>query len=144
MKTIKTILSIAGLALTTIAVGQLLKQSNESILFHTVAYNSVNMRLEHHLNDYHESIRSGDQFEAPMAARTYYAPMEADMAVEPWMTTAFETNYYEVEPFIESWMVSPFETNYYEEEPFIEPWMIEPFKSGNEVEVEDWMTSSWI
>ena len=134
MKTIKTILSIVGVALTTITFGQLLSQTDGRILFNTVAFNSVNNRLEYCLY----------QFEAPMAARTYFVPVETAMAVESWMTAPFETNYYEVEPFIESWMVSPFECNFYEIEPSIESWMTVPFDSGDEVEVEEWMTTSWI
>ena len=115
MKTIKTILTIVGVALTTITFGQLLSQTDGRILFNTVAFNSVNNRLEYCL----------DQFEAPMAARTYFVPVETAMAVE-------------------SWMVSPFECNYYEMELPIESWMTVPFDSGDEVEVEEWMTTSWI
>jgi hypothetical protein len=163
MKTIKTILSIVGVALTTITFGQLLSQTDGRILFYTVAYNSENNRLEHRLDQFPERRVSGDQFEAPMAARTYFVPVETDMAVESWMTTPFETNYYEVEPFIESWMVSPFECNFYEMEPSIESWMtvpfecsvaeadlvIEswmtvPFEASEYIEIESWMTAAWI
>ena len=144
MKTIKIILSITGIALTTITFGQLLSQADGSILFYKVAYNSVNNHLEHRLDEFPERRSSGDQFEAPAAARTYFAPMEIDMAVESWMTSPFESNYYEMEPVIESWMVTPFESNYYEVEPFIESWMIRPFDADDEVEVEEWMTTSWM
>jgi len=132
MKSFKIILSIVGIALTSITFGQLLSQSDGSILFYTVAYNSTNNRLEHQLN------------EAPLAARTYYGPMETDMVVESWMTTPFESNYYEAEPSIESWMTTPFESKYYEEEPIIELWMTVPFDLDEKIEVEEWMTTSWM
>ena len=156
-------LSIVGVALTSITFGQLLSQSDGGILFYTVAYNATNNRLEHHLDEYPEKRAYGDRFEIPMAARTYFSPMEADIAleswmtapfesdyyevepfIESWMTIPFESNYYEVEPFIESWMTVPFECNYYEVEPFIESWMTRPFDSDDELEVEEWMTTSWI
>jgi len=38
----------------------------------------------------------------------------------------------------------PFETNYYEVEPFIESWMTVPFILEEELEVEDWMRTSWM
>jgi len=41
-------------------------------------------------------------------------------------------------------MTTPFETDYYESEPFIESWMTVPFDLKEELEVEDWMTTSWI
>ncbi|MCK5066249.1 MAG: hypothetical protein KAR16_02365 [Bacteroidales bacterium] len=144
MKTFRTILIIVGVALTTITFGQLLSQTDGSILFYTVAYNSVNNRLEHRLDQFPERRVSCDQFEAPVAARTYFVPLETDLAVESWMTTPFETNYYEVEPFIESWMVSPFECNFYEMGPSIESWMTSPFESSvaeAELNLESWMAS---
>ena len=144
MKTIRTILSIAGVALTTLTFGQLLSQADGSILFYTVAYNSVNNRLEHRLDEYPERSCSGDQFEAPAAARTYFVPMETDIAVESWMTSDFNSGLYEDAVQLESWMTTPFESNYYEVELLIESWMTKPFKSGDEVEVEEWMTTSWI
>ena len=144
MKSYKIILSIVGFALTSITFGQLLSQSDGSILFYTVAYNSTNNRLEHHLSEFPEKRAYGDKFEAPLAARTYFGPMETDMVVESWMTTPFKSNYYEAEPFIESWMTTPFESNYYEVVPFIELWMTVPFYSEDKMEVEEWMTTSWM
>ena len=125
MKSYKIILSIVGFALTSITFGQLLSQSDGSILFYTVAYNSTNNRLEHHLSEFPERRAYGDKFEAPLAARTYFGPMETDMVVESWMTTPFESNYYEVDHFIELWMTVP-------------------FYSEDKIEVEEWMTLSLI
>lgn len=163
MKTFRIILSIAGIALTSISFGQLLSQSDEGILFYKVAYNSINDRLEHHLEEYPDKRAYGDHFESSLASRTYFAPMETDLVVEEWMTTPFESNYFEVEPFIESWMISPFDCDYYEVDPFIESWMMSPFESNyyevdpiieswmtrpfimdEDIEVEAWMTTSWM
>ncbi len=125
MKSFKIILSIVGIALTSITFGQLLSQSDGSILFYTVAYNSTNNRLEHHLTEFPERRAYGDTFEATLAARTYFGPMETDMVIESWMTTPFESNYYEVDPILELWMTVP-------------------FYSEDEIEVEEWMTTSWM
>jgi len=163
MKSFKIILSIVGLALTSITFGQRLSQSDGSILFYTVAYNPTNHRLEHRLDEFPERRAYGDRYDAPLEARTYFGPMETDLAaeswmttpfesnyyevepfLEPWMTIPFENNYYEVEPFLESWMTIPFENNYYEAEPVIEPWMTVPFDLDKEIELEEWMTTSWM
>jgi len=163
MKIFRTTLIILGVALTSITFGQLLSQDEGGLLFYSLAYNSDNMRLEHRLDEFPERHAYGDQFDVPLSSRTYFRPMETDIAVEPWMTNPFESNYYEEEPFIESWMTTPFESNYYEEEPFIESWMTTPFETNyyevepfieswmtvpfsldEEIEVEEWMTTSWM
>ena len=144
MKSFKIILSIVGLALTSITIGQRLSQSDGSILFYTVAYNATNNRMEHRLDEFPETRAYGDCYDVPLAARTYFGPMETDLTVESWMTTPFESNYYEVEPFLESWMTIPFESNYYEVEPVIESWMTVPFDLDEEIELEEWMTTSWM
>ena len=144
MKILKTILIILGIALTSITFGQLLSQNEGDILFYTLAYNSDNNRLEHRLDEYPERHVHGDQFYAPLTARTYFRTMEIEIAVESWMTNPFKNNYYEMEPFIESWMTAPFKSNYEEEEVFIESWMTVPFDLDKEVEVETWMTTSWM
>ena len=163
MKIIRIILIIVGVALTSITFGQLLSQTDGGILFYRVAYNSSNMRMEHHLDEFPNRRAYGDHFESSMAARTYFTPMETHVEVESWMTSPFESNYFEVEPFVESWMTSPFESNYYEvepkveswmtssfesnyyeAEPMVESWMTAPFDLDEESEVEAWMTTSWI
>lgn len=163
MKIFRTTLIILGVALTSITFGQLLSQNDEGILFYTLSYNSDNMRLEHRLDEFPERNAHGDHFDVPLAARSYFKPMETGIAMESWMTNPFESNYYEVEPFVESWMTAPFEskyyekgpkleswmstpfeTNYYEVEPFIESWMTVPFDLEEKVEVEEWMTTSWM
>ncbi len=144
MKTIKIVLSLVGFALTTVSFGQLLAQSDGSILFYTVKFNDIDMHLEHHLEEYPVRAAFGDQYNAPMAARTYFAPMEVALAVESWMTTPFESNYYETGPFIEPWMTLPFKDSYREDGPEIESWMTRPFDTDDEIEVEEWMRTSWI
>ncbi|MCK4879560.1 MAG: hypothetical protein KAS82_02830 [Bacteroidales bacterium] len=135
MKTIKIFLSIAGFALTTLCFGQLLSRNNSDMLFYT---------FEHLINEFPARTASGDQLEAPVITRTYFVPFETDMGVEAWMTTPFESSVYEEDLQIELWMVSPFESSYYEAEPIIESWMTAPFESGEEIEIETWMTTTWM
>jgi hypothetical protein len=144
MKAIKVILSIVGFALTSISFGQLLSQSDGSVLFYTVKYNAANSHLEHIVEEYPVRWTSGDQFEAPLAAITYFEPFEAELPVEPWMLTPFESDYYEEGPFMESWMIEPFADTYYEEDLAIESWMTLPFDTEEELKLEPWMSSPWI
>ena len=125
MKTIKIILSIAGFAFTSICFGQLLSQNKSDVLFYSAHYNLASNRMEHQVNLYPGRTTSGDHFEAPVSSRTYFVPLEFDLAIEEWMTLPFESNYYEVDPIIEQWMTAPFE-------------------SGEEIEIEAWMSTIWI
>jgi hypothetical protein len=144
MKTIKFLLCIAGFAITSICSGQLLSQNDSEVLFYTAHYNMENNRLEHQINQFPVNISAGDHFDAPVLSRTYFVPIEFDLGVEDWMTTSFESSYYEMDVQLESWMESPFDCSYYEASPEIEAWMTEPFESGEEIEIETWMTTPWI
>ena len=152
MKTIKIILSITGVVLSTFCFGQLPSQSSNDVLFYSSYYNLASNRVEHHVNQFPAGNSYGDYFEAPVMNKTYFVSMEFDLEVEDWMTAPFENTYYEEELLLESWMLSPFENTYYEEELFIESWMTQPFGSDEiseevseeEIEVEDWMTTPWI
>ena len=144
MKTIKIFLSIAGFALTTISFGQLLNRDNQDIILYSAYYNSTVNRFEHRLHPYTAMNTPGDRFEEPVVKRTYFAASEYNFGIEPWMTLPFESNVYEEEPMIEAWMLSPFESIYYEADPVIEPWMTAPFESGDEIEIETWMTTPWL
>jgi hypothetical protein len=144
MKKIKIILITMGVALTTFTFGQLLSQSDGSILFYNVAYNPTNNRLVHNLNEFTEHRAYGDEFQAPLVTRTYFRPLVNDLVLEPWMTEPFESNFFEPEPEVESWMTAPFESNYYEAEIMIESWMTAPFESNYfeaEIMIESWMTA---
>jgi len=144
MKTIKIILSIAGIAFTSICFGQLLSQNKSDVLFYSAHYNLASNRMEHQVNLYPARTTSGDHFEAPVSSRTYFVPLEFDLAIEEWMILPFESSVYEEELQIESWMLTPFESNYYEVDPIIEQWMTAPFESGEEIEIEAWMSTIWI
>lgn len=163
MKILKITLIIIGVALTSTSFGQRQTQDGESALFYTLAYNPSNNRLEHNLNEFPERHAYGDFFDVPLTSRTYFRPIETEISMESWMTNSFDNTYFEVEPFVESWMTIPFENSYYEEEltieswmssPFetsfyeedlsIEPWMTKPFDLDEEIEVEQWMTTSWV
>ncbi len=143
MKTIKIILSIAGFAFTSICFGQLLSQNKSDVLFYSAHYNIASNRMEHQVKQY-PARNSGDHFEAQVSSRTYFVPIEFDIGIEAWMTLPFESSVYEEDLQIESWMVTPFESNYYEVDPIIEQWMTAPFESGEEIEIEAWMSTIWI
>jgi len=143
MKTSKIILSIVGIALTSITFGQLLSQNGRGILYNTLSYNSDSDHLERHLYEFPERRAYGDQFEAPVPSLFYFEPMEKDIDLEPWMTEPFEISYFEEDLTLEPWMTEPFEISYYEAEPSIEPWMTRPFVLEEELQVEEWMLSSW-
>ena len=163
MKTFKIILGIAGFAITSICFGQDLTQNSNELLFYSAQYNLASNRLEHNVNQYPARTTSGDNYDAPVLNLTYFVPLEFDMNIEDWMVSAFESSFYEEEIQLEPWMVSPFESSVYEEDvqletwmesPFdciyyepdnpIESWMCKPFESGEDIEVEDWMTTPWI
>jgi len=140
------ILSMVGIALTSITFGQLLSQEDGGMLFYRLSYNSASDRLEHHLNEFPERRAYGDQFDTPLNSILFFEPMEREIELEPWMTVPFETDYYEEELSVEDWMTKPFEISYQEEELFVEDWMTKPFEiSYQEAElfVEDWMTKSF-
>ena len=144
MKTIKIIFSIAVYAFTGICFGQLLSQDNSDVVFYSSHYNLASNRTEHHVNQYPARATSGDYFEAPVLNRTYFVPVEFDMGIEDWMTSPFESSFYEEDLRLESWMESPFENIYYEPETPVEIWMTKPFESGEEIEIETWMTTPWV
>lgn len=129
MKTIKIFLSIAGFALSTFCFGQLLSENHSDLVFYTSYYNLASNRVEHYVNQNPARISSGDHFEAPVEMKTFYVPIAYEMAVEEWMTTPFESTFYEADMQVESWMLSPFENSYYEEEISVESWMTRPFIS---------------
>jgi len=141
MKTMKIILSIAGFALTTLCFGQLLSENSSEILFYTANYNTSTDRFEHRVHAFPDRTTSGDQFDAPVLARTFYIPLERDMLLEPWMTSPFESTTFEEDMQIESWMIAPFESTYDEPELAIESWMTMPFAFEQEIEIESWMTT---
>jgi len=148
MKTLKIFLSIAGFALTSICFGQLFSQNNSDVLFYSSHYNLASNRMEHQVNQFPARTSSGDYFEAPIVSRTYFVPIEFDMSIEEWMTKPFESSFYEEELGLEAWMISPFENIFYEEDQVIEKWMTRPFdldkEIEEEIEIEAWMTTSWI
>jgi hypothetical protein len=128
MKTIKILLSIAGVVLTSFCFGQLLSHNDEPVLFYSASYDATNNRLVHHINEAPGPISAWDQYETPRICRSYFAQLESSVVVEPWMTSPFESNIYEEDMEIESWMISPFDSGLTEEY----------------ISVESWMTSPWI
>ena len=143
MKTVNIFFLLAGLALTGISSGQLFSQDNSDVLFYSAYYNTSGRNMEYFLNRVADRDASWDPFNAPLVERTYYVPLESDLAVMPWMTRPFASGLYEEPLEVEDWMTAPFESGLYEEELVVEDWMREPFESGlyeEELVVEDWMT----
>ena len=143
MKTIKIILSIAGIVTTSFCFGQLFSQNNKEELYYTAYFDISNNRMEHHIDHFPARTGMGDYFDVPSLSRTYFVPIEYDIPVESWMTSPFESTYYEQEILVESWMEGPFESSYYEQEVPVESWMEAPFESNYyeaALEVEYWMT----
>jgi len=65
-------------------------------------------------------------------------------ALEVWMTTPFEEFLGEEMVAVESWMAQPFDYELSEESLILEEWMRSPFETQDQIEMEAWMTSSWI
>jgi hypothetical protein len=143
MKTSRIYLCVAVFALTSICSGQLFSQNNNDVLFYTSYYNLASNRLEHQINQVPIREAAGDHYNTPVTGRTYFVPIEYDLAVEPWMTSSFESSFYEEDIQLEAWMETPFEYGYYEAALEVEDWMTEPFNSEDEIEIEGWMTAPW-
>jgi len=144
MKISRMIISIVGIALTSVTFGQLLSEEDGNHRFHTLSYNSASDRLlNHQLNEVPERRAYGDQFDAPLNSIVFFEPMEKDIDLENWMVVPFNINDYEEELFVEPWMTEPFTISDYEAELSIEPWMTSPFILEEDIQVEEWMLSAW-
>ncbi len=159
MKTTKLIFSIALLALGTISFGQrsfnierLPSDQNHELAHFTSDGKIENSHIEFWMHDaqgWASEKVSFDVYETPVVDRTIYVEQvevlyEENLRLESWMTTPFECSVAEEELNIESWMVIPFETDITEDELNIESWMTTPFETGEEIEMEPWMTTAWI
>ena len=158
MKTTKLILSITLVAMATVAYGQRTSRiervsSNQD---NQVAHFAANVKGEssrfenwmHDLRGWASKNASWNVYEAPVVARTIFAEQleviyEEELGIESWMATPFKSSLGEEELRLESWMTAPFETNFTEEEPTIESWMIVPFEEDEDIEIEDWMATTW-
>lgn len=145
----KIIVSVVGLALTSICCGQLLSQS-EVIPSSTDTYHPLNIPSVHPLVVL-ERTNSGDQFDPILLYRSYYKANDNTSDLGSWNSLSLESNFYEAGPVLEEWMTEPFMNSFYEAELEIEAWMTEPFileeeraDLEEELEVEDWMSTSWI
>ena len=143
MKTIKIILSTAGFVTSSFCFGQLVSLNDNEELYYTAYYDISTNRLEHHIDHFPARSETGDYFEIPLLSRTYFVPIEYDIPVEPWMTAAFDDDFYEPDIPVEPWMTEPFGDSFYEPDIPVEPWMTEPFGDSfyePDIPVEPWMT----
>ena len=160
MKATKIILSIALVALATTSFGQLSsikeklfnKQSNE-VKYITADYKSnSNGRIEswmHDLRSWSSDRASKDTYVAPVVIHTINIEsadvvFEEELFLESWMTTPFKSSVAEEELNVESWMTTPFNTNIAEDRLKVESWMTIPFETDEFIEIESWMSASWI
>jgi len=130
MKTTKTILSIALVALTT----SLFARISEPEADCNCCPNEVELIMEQDLN-----------LETWMSVPFEESLLEAEISLVNWMVTPFEASL-DAELVLENWMVAPFETSL-DGELILENWMTVPFKSSLEneqLQVESWMADSWI
>ncbi|MEN8203152.1 MAG: hypothetical protein ABFS28_11195 [Bacteroidota bacterium] len=130
MKTTKTILSIALLALTS----SLFARIAEPEAYCNCCPNEVELIMELDLNT-----------EGWMSEPFAGSALEPEITLENWMVAPFEASL-EADLALENWMVAPFESDT-DEELTLENWMIVPFKSSienDQLEFESWMADSWI
>jgi len=130
MKTTRTILSIALVALTTTLFARIDEPNADC----NCCPNEVELIMEQ------------DQgLENWMVEPFDGGKLEVNMTLENWMMSPFEASL-DTDVVMENWMVEPFEASI-DKELSLEEWMTLPFESSIEEEqlrVESWMAASWI
>ena len=160
MKTTKNlILSIALVALATTSFGQLpsikdrlFKKQKNQVEYITAEYSNENSRVEnwmHDLRSWSSDKASKDAYVAPVVTSSFIIEnvevvYEEELGLEIWMTNSFECSGTEDALFLEAWMEAPFANNQIDESLNIENWMIIPFEVTESIEMESWMTATWI
>lgn len=101
MKTTKTFLAIALIALTTTVFGRIAEPEADCNCCPADIFMEQDLSVENWM------------------VEPFEASIENDLAMESWMLVPFDA-YFESELSLESWMTSPFKTA---EEPVVEEWM---------------------
>jgi hypothetical protein len=130
MKTTKTILSIALIALT-------------SSLFARIAEPEANCNCCP--SDVEVVLEQDMSLETWMSVPFEESVLEAEIDLVNWMVTPFEASL-DANLVLETWMATPFETSL-DGELTLEKWMSVPFKStldNEQLRVESWMADAWI
>ena len=110
-------------------------------------HGSTNKKVSYDISE--APVVARDFYEAPVVARDFYFEQveilyEENLQIESWMTTPFISSVVEEELNIESWMTTPFNTNIDEDRLKVESWMTAPFEADEFIEMESWMSASWI
>ena len=119
MKTTKTFLTIALVALTTTVFGRIAEPEADcncspAEIFMDQVLSVENWMIETFENSFENELTLEGWMSLP-----FEVGMDGDLTHEYWMSLPFDTEA-EAEFFVESWMTSPFKTA---EEPVVEQWM---------------------
>jgi len=151
MKSIKTIFSIALIALATSAFGQGTYHGKE---FRTeivqMNYTTENNKLANKISNFLDKFSQSEKVPSlkPVVCMSFTMDQpeiiyEDSYETEKWMTTPFSISVPEAEPKLEAWMSDPFYSRFVEANPPIESWMSTPFETAESIEIENWMTAAW-
>ena len=151
MKPMKTIFSIALIALATSAFGQGTYPGKE---YRTetvqVNYTAENRTIANKISNFLDKFTKPEKMPSlkPVVCMSFTLDQaeiiyEDSYRTEKWMTTPFGISIPEAEPKLESWMSDPFYSKLAEADPPIESWMSTPFETAESMEIENWMTAAW-
>lgn len=132
MRTTKTILSIALVALTTSLFARISEPEAGCNCCPTEVVTDVVIEMDLHLENWMSIPFEG-------------IALETEVPIEHWMVAPFEAGI-ETDIALENWMLTPFESSL-DNELTLENWMLVPFKSSiesEELQLESWMAASWI
>jgi len=112
----------------------------------TLAMNAQDKRALYATIIYSHDMNIGEA-EKPLISQTFYSDYadinyKNEASFEQWMATPFDEAIVEIGPLMEPWMSYPFETEEIEDELSLESWMSSPFETDENIQIEDWMTSS--
>lgn len=156
MKTTKIFLSVALLSLATFSFGQ--QSSLFEKVFHgrsnKVEYITANHvtgpgRMEMKVQEL-LGMNKGFAIKDEPVVYLSYTVARADVVyeeainTEEWMTSPFEAGLPEAVISVEPWMLSPFDSGPIENDLSVERWMTTPFDTDENIEIESWMTTTWI
>jgi hypothetical protein len=123
MKTTRTILTVALVALTTTLFGRI----GEPEVDCNCCPNEIILEQDQGLENW--------------MTEPFDSSIEHDLTLESWMAMPIESSF-ENELALEEWMLSPFNSGF-ESELSVESWMTTPFQAPEDIELEGWMAAAW-
>lgn len=124
MKTTKTLLTIALVALTSTLFGRMGDPETDCNCCPTVIFIDQDLGIEEWMT------------------QPFDASVEYEMIVESWMVKPFDSDF-ESQLAMEDWMSMPFDSGF-EAELTVESWMLTPFNANEKIELEWWMATTWL